>query len=106
MTVPDAAQENVPQIPYESVPDFLKLPPDIHLGEAAGVAVNSKGHIFVYSRSGSSLGPAYGNAASQLLEFTPEGDFLREIGKNPKTPHRNWNLIGDEALGSRTRSPK
>jgi sugar lactone lactonase YvrE len=82
MTAPAMAQENVPQIPYESVPDFLKLPPDMHLGEAAGVAVNSKGHIFVYSRSGSSLGPAYGNAASQLLEFTPEGDFLREIGKN------------------------
>ena len=54
MTAPAMAQETVPQIPYESVPDFLKLPPDIHLGEAAGVAVNSKGHIFVYSRSGSS----------------------------------------------------
>src|SRR6202166_2219078 len=82
MTVPAAAQENEPQIPYESLPDSLKLPPDIHLGEAAGVAVNSKGHIFVYSRSGSSLGPAYGNAASQLLEFTPDGKFIREIGKN------------------------
>jgi sugar lactone lactonase YvrE len=74
--------EDVPQIPYESVPNVLKLPPDMHLGEAAGVAVDSKGHIFVYSRSGSSLGPAYGNAASQLLEFAPEGTFIREIGKN------------------------
>src|SRR4030081_3285152 len=42
-----------PQIPYESVRDFLKLPTDIHLGEAAGVAVNSKGHVFVFSRGGS-----------------------------------------------------
>jgi sugar lactone lactonase YvrE len=74
--------EDVPQIPYESVPNVLKLPPDMHLGEAAGVAVDSKGHVFVYSRSGSSLGPAYGNAASQLLEFSPEGAFIREIGKN------------------------
>jgi hypothetical protein len=77
-----ALAEDVPKIPYESVPNVLKMPPDMHLGEAAGVAVDSKGHIFVYSRSGSSTGPAYGNAASQLLEFTPEGYFIREIGKN------------------------
>jgi sugar lactone lactonase YvrE len=80
--LPAWAQDAVPQIPYESVPNFLKMPTDMHLGEATGVAVNSKGHVFVYSRSGSSLGPAYGNAASQLLEFTPEGYFIREIGKN------------------------
>src|ERR1700723_588864 len=82
LAVPAWAQESVPQIPFESVPNFLKLPPDMNLGEAAGVAVNSKGNVFVYSRSGSSLGPAYGNAASQLLEFTPDGKFIREIGKN------------------------
>src|SRR5437899_3850511 len=80
--LPAWAQDAVPQIPYESVPNFLKMPADVHLGEATGVAVNSKCHIFVYSRSGSSLGPAYGNAASQLLEFTPEGYFVRELGKN------------------------
>src|SRR5579862_3071561 len=79
---PVAAQEKVPQIPYDSVANFLKMPADMHLGEAAGVAVNSKGHVFVYSRSGSSLGPAYGNAASQLLEFDGTGKFIREIGKN------------------------
>ena len=82
IAMPAMAQESVPQIPYESVPNFLKFPPDVHLGEAAGVAVNSKGHIFVYSRSGSGTGPAYGNAASKLLEFTPEGQFIREIGKD------------------------
>ena len=76
------AQEAVPAIPYESVPNLLKLPDDMHLGEVAGVAVNSKGHIFVYSRGGSSHGPAYGNTASQLLEFDPKGRFVREIGKN------------------------
>ena len=80
--LPAWAQDAVPQIPYESVPNFLKMPTDVHLGEATGVAVNSKGHVFVYHRSGSGLGPAYGNAASQLLEFTPEGYFVREIGKN------------------------
>jgi sugar lactone lactonase YvrE len=69
-------------IPYDSVPNLLKLPDDMHLGEAAGVAVNSKGHIFVYSRGGSSTGPAFGNTASQVLEFGADGKFVREIGKN------------------------
>ena len=38
---PAFAQQAVPEIPFESVPDFLKLPPDLHLGEATGVAVTS-----------------------------------------------------------------
>src|SRR5207249_1592349 len=68
-----------PEIRFHSVPDFLKLPPDIYLGEATGVAVNSKGHVFVFSR-GNTAGPAYAAAAAQLLEFAPDGKFLREIG--------------------------
>src|SRR5436190_20297848 len=68
-----------PEIRFHSVADFLKLPPDIYLGEATGVAVNSKGHVFVFSR-GNTTGPAYTAAAAQLLEFAPDGKFLREIG--------------------------
>jgi hypothetical protein len=74
-------QQSVPEIPYDSVPNFLKLPADMYLGEAAGVAVNSKGHTFVLSR-GNTTGPAYGAAAAQLLEFGPDGRYIREIGKN------------------------
>ncbi len=70
-----------PEIPFDSVPNFLKLPPDIYLGETSGVAVNSKGDIFVLSR-GNTTGPAYGAAAAQLLEFAPDGTFMREIGHN------------------------
>jgi len=76
-----AQQSNVPEIHYRSVPDFLKLPPDLYFGEVPGVAVNSKGHIFVFSR-GNSTGPAYGAAAAQLFEFGPDGKFVREIGHN------------------------
>ena len=76
------AQDAPPAIPFDSVPNLLKLPDDMHLGEVAGVATNSKGHIFVYSRGGSSTGPAYGNTASQILEFMPNGKFVREVGKN------------------------
>ena len=43
--------------------------------------VNSKGHIFVFSR-GNSTGPAYMATAAQLLEFDANGKFIREIGKN------------------------
>ncbi len=72
----------IPQIPYDSVPNFFKLPPDLNMGEASGVAVNSKGHIFVFHRGGSSQGPAFANTAAQLWEFDADGRFLREIGKN------------------------
>jgi DNA-binding beta-propeller fold protein YncE len=53
----------------------------MNFGEVPGVAVNSKGHVFVFTRSSSGGGPAYGAAAAQLLEFGPKGEFLREIGK-------------------------
>jgi len=76
-----AQQAKVPEIPFRSVPGFLKMPPDLYLGEVAGVAVNSKGHLFVFSR-GSTTGPAYGAAAAQLLEFNADGKFVREIGHN------------------------
>jgi hypothetical protein len=71
----------VPEIPFESIPDPLRLPPDLYFGEATGVAVNSKGHVFVFSR-GNTTGPAYAASAAQLLEFGPDGKFIREIGKN------------------------
>jgi streptogramin lyase len=66
---------------FDSVANFFKLPPDMNFGEAAGVAVNSRGHVFVFSR-GNSTGPAYGATASQLLEFGLDGKYLREVGKN------------------------
>jgi DNA-binding beta-propeller fold protein YncE len=76
-----AQQSAVPEIRYRSVPDFLKLPADQYFGEVTGVAVNSKGHILVFSR-GNSTGPAYGASAAQLLEFAADGTFVREIGHN------------------------
>jgi hypothetical protein len=78
---PVSAQQSVPVIAFDSVPNPLKLPKDLYLGEASGVAVNSKGHIFVFSR-GNTRGPAYSAAAAQLLEFDADGNYLREIGKN------------------------
>jgi DNA-binding beta-propeller fold protein YncE len=79
-TASPVVAQTVPVLPFESQ-DPLKLPADIYLGEVAGVAVNSKGHIFVFSR-GNSTGPSYMAAAAQLLEFDAAGKFIREIGKN------------------------
>ncbi|HET7259816.1 MAG TPA: peptidyl-alpha-hydroxyglycine alpha-amidating lyase family protein [Candidatus Acidoferrum sp.] len=79
LAAPAFAQQQPPELHFRSVPDFLQLPPDLYLGEATGVAVNSKGHVFVFSR-GNTTGPAYGAAAAQLLEFGPDGKFIREIG--------------------------
>ncbi len=75
-----ATVSSPPEIPFDST-DFLQLPPDMYLGEVAGVAVNREGHVFVFHR-GNTDGPAYGAAAAQLLEFGPDGRFIREIGKH------------------------
>ena len=76
-----ASADAVPAIAYDSVPNPLHLPRDLYFGECSGVALNSKGHVFVLSR-GNTTGPAYAAAATQLLEFAPDGRFIREIGHN------------------------
>jgi hypothetical protein len=64
--------QDAPEIPFDSAPNLLKLPAGLYLGEAVGVAQNSKGHIFVFTRSG----------LTRLFEFDQEGAFVREIGDN------------------------
>ena len=64
----------------------LQLPNDTFFGMAAGVATNSKGHVFVYTRNGEptvSLGGsrAFAHGGSSLYEFGPDGKFIRQIGK-------------------------
>jgi hypothetical protein len=72
---------DVPKIAFESVPDYFKYPATMNLGEILGVAVNSKGQVLMLNHPGSATsGPVYGNATTQLLEFDPNGRFVREIG--------------------------
>jgi sugar lactone lactonase YvrE len=66
-----AKAQNVPEIPYDSVPNFFKLPPNLYFGEGIGIATNSKGHVFVYTRSGE----------TRLFEFDQNGAFVREMGQ-------------------------
>jgi DNA-binding beta-propeller fold protein YncE len=85
VAAPLGAQLNIPEINYDAV-DPLKLPDDIYLGEAAGVATNSKGNIFVYTRTGNpsaTLGTrrTFARGAARLFEFDPSGKYIREIGQ-------------------------
>ena len=81
LAAPLSAQQNVPALQFESAADFFKLPPDLNFGEVSGVAVDSKGNVYVFSRSNSAGGPAYAPTAAQLLQFDRNGKFVREIGK-------------------------
>jgi len=75
------AQQQVPEIPYDASVDFLKLPAGTNLGEVAGVAIDARRHLYVFSRTGS-RSTVHGSTASQLFEFGPDGAFIREIGKD------------------------
>jgi DNA-binding beta-propeller fold protein YncE len=83
---PIFAQSPPPEIPYDSAPNLLKLPEHIHMGEAAGVATNSKGHVFVYTRTGdmyatTGTSRTFTHGGARLFEFDANGKFVREIGE-------------------------
>src|SRR3954453_23920767 len=65
-----ATIQNVPEIPFTTAPNFLKLPPGEYLGEAAAVATNSQRHVFLFHRSHN----------NRLFEFDQTGKFVKEIG--------------------------
>ena len=82
LAVPAAAQE----INYTAA-ETLQLPRDTFFGAVAGVATNSKGHVFVYSRTGTpvaTLGGArpFVRGGSVLTEFDGNGKYVRSVGKN------------------------
>src|SRR5436190_12966569 len=75
--------QSVPEIRYEGVADALTLP---SYGEVAGVATNSRGHVFVYARTGhaaATLGDerTFYHGGSRLFEFDQSGKFVKEIGQ-------------------------
>ena len=77
--VPLAGQErreSAPQLPFKVVEDFFQIPDTMWMAEAVGVALNSKGHIFILNR---------GNYP--LLEFAPDGKFVRVHGEGSPIFH-------------------
>src|SRR4051812_3802057 len=75
--------QSTPEINFDANADILSLP---SYGEVAGVATNSKGHVFVYARTGhaaATLGDerTFYHGGSRLFQFDPAGKFVKEIGQ-------------------------
>jgi len=82
LAIPAAAQET-----GFTASEPLRLPPGKFFGAVAGVATNSKGHVFVYSRTGTpvtTLGGArpFVRGGSELTQFDASGKYVRAVGKN------------------------
>jgi len=82
---PISAQNTAAVMNFDSA-NPLTLPDDIYLGEVGGVATNSRGDIFVYTRTGHptmSIASArpFVHSGSRLFQFDRTGKFTREIGQ-------------------------
>ena len=69
---------DVPEIPFDSAAEPLTTPDDIYLGEVGGVATDSKGNVYVYTRTGHptiTLGGAraFSHGGSRLFQFDRNG---------------------------------
>jgi DNA-binding beta-propeller fold protein YncE len=78
--------QSATEISYDANADFLTLPAGTYLGEVAGAATNSKGHVFVYTRTGhavATLGDerTFYHGGSRLFQFDQAGKFVKEIGQ-------------------------
>jgi hypothetical protein len=81
-----SAQARAPEIPFEAVDALGGFPEDIHLGEVGGVARNSRGEIYVYTRTGNpniAIGIAryISRGGSRLFKFDSRGRYEREMGQ-------------------------
>jgi streptogramin lyase len=81
------AQSPASEIAFESAADLLKTPDNVVIGEVGGVGQNSKGQIFVYTRTGhpyATLGDnrTFFRNGSRLYQFDPAGKFVRELGQD------------------------
>lgn len=82
-----AVLQTVPDIAFDSAANPLTLPDDIYLGEVGGAAANSRGDVYVYTRTGHptiTIGSsrAFAHGGSRLFQFDRAGKFVREIGKD------------------------
>jgi hypothetical protein len=66
-----------PDLGYKPVPDVFDLPQGMNFGPCSGVAVNSKGHLFVFNRGQHSL-----------MEFDGKGKYIQSLAEGVFThPH-------------------
>ena len=65
--------------PYAPDPGFISLPPGRTMGSTSGVAVDSRGHVWVADRCGANS--CAGSALDPILEFDSRGHFLKAFGR-------------------------
>jgi hypothetical protein len=76
----EALETSTPQL--QVTEEVLRLTVPGHtIGEAVGVSKDSKGHLYVFTRSGNT-GPARGATASQLFEFDQNLKFVKQWGQD------------------------
>src|SRR3954465_11111240 len=80
------AQSASPEIAFEAT-DLLKTPDNVFVGEVGGVGQNSKGQIYVYTRTGhpyATLGDnrTFYRNGSRLYQFDQNGKFVKELGQD------------------------
>jgi hypothetical protein len=83
--VAGSAFAQAPEIQFDA--SIIQPPAGTYFGEVGGVATDSKGNIFVYTRTGHptvTIGTArpFAHGGSKLYEFDKTGKFVQEIGKD------------------------
>lgn len=63
-----ASFQAVPELPYRVVTNFFKFPKGMVPGETSAVAINSKGHIYLFRRT-----------KPMLTEYDAQGNFIQSI---------------------------
>jgi DNA-binding beta-propeller fold protein YncE len=81
------AFQPVPELGYRVAPDFFHAPGGMTVGEASGVALNSKGHIFLFQR-----------ATPMLSEYDEHGTYLRSLGEGLFTHPHGLRVDEDDNL--------
>ena len=77
----------VPELGFRVVPDFFHVPDGVNAGEASGVALNSKGHIFLFQC-----------AKPMLTEYDEHGTFLRSLADGLFTHPHGLRIDGEDNL--------
>ena len=65
--------------PYQTATDFFKLPPGRTMGSSSSVAVDSKGHVWVFDRCAANS--CAGSDLDPIMEFDPRGNFIKAFGR-------------------------
>ncbi len=81
------AFQAVPELPYKVVNNFFRFPKGMAQGESSAVAVNSKGHIFLFQR-----------VKPMLAEYDEKGNFIQSIGEGLFTHPHGLRIDADDNI--------